>query len=327
MRYEVALIWEDQSKVHESYTRTKIDEIDVIECYVSTNGITGNKSILLDFRNSLRITDIRPQRFRGVEIQILPFSDKFELAIILMDSSLESIFVLLAEDLLKEVAKVSNQEEAFVSAFHTIGLWKKMFENFTHRGLTSEQQRGLFGELFFMKKSILNGVGKNDILLSWTGPDAANQDYFLRKIKVEVKTSIANHPLLQISNEMQLTSDSLSKLFIYFITLTEQRGEALTLNSLIDDLRNSFSTDYRLTDIFNAKLISSGFQDEYAEQYALREYIVRDTTVYEVTNGFPRITSADLLNGVHHVVYKIEPAACTNFTVTSDIFFEEFAKS
>ena len=221
MRYEVALIWEDQSKVRESYTRTKIDEIDVVECYISTNGITGNKSILLDFKNGLNMAEVRSQRFRGVEIQILPFSDKFELAVILMDSSLESVFVLLAEDLLKEIAQVSNQEDAFIAAFRTIGLWKKMFENFTHIGLTSEQQRGLFGELFFMKKSISNGVGMNDILVSWTGPDAANQDYFLKNIKVEVKTSIANHPLLQISNEMQLASDSLSKLFIYFITLTD----------------------------------------------------------------------------------------------------------
>ncbi|WP_426582713.1 PD-(D/E)XK motif protein [Mucilaginibacter sp. R-33] len=321
MNYETELIWNSHVGDFQGYIKTKIPEIAVVDCYIATNGFTGNRALLIDFNIDLSTADFKFQRFRGVEIQILHLPDKQELAVILMENSLSGVFTLLVEDMLSEMSDCSNESMALAAAFRIIGLWKRMFENLSPDGLTAEQQRGLFGELYFMRQAVNEGISPALMLESWQGPDAANQDYIINNIGVEIKATAANHASIQISNEWQLSSAHLDKLFLYLLELTERKGEALTLNSIISELRNTFGTNPALMDNFSQKLIRAGYLDEHTALYQRKDYVVRRISAFQVTTGFPKISGEDVPDGIHSITYKIEPAACDDYRIEPDNLF------
>jgi hypothetical protein len=321
MIYQTDLIWQSQAGNAQQYFRTKVDEIANVDCFIATNGITGNRLLLVDFDRKINLPEFKIQRFRGVEIQLLNLDDKYELAIILMESSLHGIFTLLAEDMLKEIATCENQQAAVITTFRVISQWKRMFESLSPSGLTGEQQKGLFGELYFMLQGILSGIEPGLILNGWSGPDALNQDFILNGNGIEIKATGANHAVLQISNELQLNGSHLVKLFIYLLIIDERKGRLLTLNTLIADLHLHYASIPEFTDLFNEKLLKAGYQEAHAEQYENREYIVRNSRSYQVTEGFPCITPPDLRDGIHHVSYRIETAACTDYEISTEDLF------
>jgi hypothetical protein len=321
MNYQTDLIWQTHAGNTQQYFRTKIDEIKSLDCFIGTNGITGNRTLLIDFDKAIKLPDFKIQRFRGVEIQLLNLAEKYELAIILMENSLQDIFTLLAEDMLKEIAVCEDQQTAITAAFRVISHWKRMFESLSLSGLTAEQQKGLFGELYFMLQSILAGIEPGIILDGWSGPDALNQDYVINGTGIEVKTTGANHAILQISNELQLNGSHLEKLFIYLIIIDERKGRLLTLNTLISQLHVYYAANPDLTDLFNVKLLKAGYQDGQAKQYDNREYIIRSIKSHRIADGFPCITPPDLPDGIHHVTYQIETAACIDFEITPEELF------
>jgi len=325
MSYGVELIWDSQTADKQRFVKVRIDEIPAVQCFVATNGITGNRSLLIDFSGETVLPEFRIQRFRGVEIQILPLMDQRELAVILMENSLAGVVCLLTEDILKEIAECATATDAITATFRVISSWKRMFENLNLNGLSGEQQKGLFGELYFMQRLAEQNIDYQLVLDSWNGPDALNQDYVINGIGVEVKTTAANHPLVQVSNELQLSAQNLSNLFIYLVVIDERKGRLLTLNTLVSDLRQIFESSTELTDMFNDKLLKAGYQDDHFQQYENREYHVRDLKTYKVTEGFPCITLGIIPEGVHHVTYQIDTSACANFTIAVEELFVEIS--
>jgi hypothetical protein len=68
--------------------------------------------------------------------------------------------------------------------------------------LTAEEQRGLYGELFFLRKYLSSNNNYSEVINSWLGPHKEIKDFQLRQWAVEVKTSkeIINQKVI-ISNE------------------------------------------------------------------------------------------------------------------------------
>ncbi|BAU51893.1 hypothetical protein MgSA37_00042 [Mucilaginibacter gotjawali] len=176
-----------------------------------------------------------------------------------------------------------------------------------------------------MKQLTQQGVDYQVALDSWNGPDALNQDYIINGTGVEVKTTAANHPFVQVSNELQLSAQNLSKLFIYLVVIDERKGHLLTLNSLVCELRRVFESSDELADMYNDKLLKAGYEDEHYRQYENREYHIRDIKIYSVIEGFPCITPRIIPEGVHHVTYQIDTSACADFKVSPEELFAEIS--
>ena len=84
-------------------------------------------------------------------------------------------------------------------------MWQVLFERVPAEGLSEEAQRGLFGELAVLENLCLAELDKSEAVSSWTGPDAAHQDFKIGGAAVEVKTTLATrHARISITNEKQL---------------------------------------------------------------------------------------------------------------------------
>jgi hypothetical protein len=65
-------------------------------------------------------------------------------------------------------------------------------------------------------------------------------------------------------------------------------------------------------------LLEFGFTDLHAPRYAGTGYTVRDSRFFRVEPGFPRLTEADLPEGVGGLRYQLAIAACADFEVPAD---------
>ncbi len=318
MAFEVDLIWQSQQAENSKFIKSIIDEISCVDCFLATNCITNTRNFLIDFDSDVDFANVSISRFKGVEIQVIQIDDKKELVIALLENSLRNIFTLLIEDILKELSICKDQKSALKAVFTVISLWKRLFENTQPDGLTIEKQIGLYGELYFLLKSIESKGAESHVLDAWLGPDGYNQDFIFNTSAVEIKTSAANHPAIGITNELQLYNDTNNDLYLYFVSIDVRKGKTNTLNTLVDFIKKNFQSQPDLISTFSLKLQKYGYYEKDKELYNNRQFIVRSVKTYQIADGFPTLTPANIPDGIFNVSYKIELSACASFELNAE---------
>lgn len=306
-------IWESQLNASKNRViKHRIIEIIGLNCFVGTITFSNAKIFLLELDSIINIHQNYLKRFVGVEVQIIPSSNnKKELAIILLDEELADIFVVFIEDIINSLLDVNDSEKAIIIISKRINYWKKLFGKFSRNILTPEQQRGLFGELYFLNKVFIE-TNNNQIIYAWQAPNGTNQDFYTNSKAIEVKTSKSNSQSIKIANEYQLDISGLKKLFIAFYKLYEFQ-DGTTLTNIINDIRLLLISDMDLVNVFNAKLIDLGVLPEAEDEYNEIGYSVRDEKYYDVTTKFPKITALMVNESISKISYDVDLGYCQNF--------------
>jgi hypothetical protein len=306
-------IWESQLNSSKNRViKERVTQVQCLNCFIGTITFSNAKIFLLELESNVSIHHNYLKRFIGVEVQIIPGSNnKKELAIILLDEELTDIFVVFIEDIINSLLDISNSEDAIIIISKRINYWKKLFGKFSRSLLTPEQQRGLFGELYFINQVLIETNNKQ-ILNAWKAPNATNQDFYINFKAVEVKTSKSNSQSIKIANEYQLDISGLNKLFIAFYKLYEF-PDGTTLIDIINDIRLFLNKDIELIHTFNAKLITLGILPEVEDEYDEIGYSVREEKYYNVNSEFPKITALVVNESISKISYDIDLGYCMNF--------------
>ncbi|MHB1106497.1 MAG: PD-(D/E)XK motif protein [Lutibacter sp.] len=311
-------IWDNQVTSYKNEViKERIVELKNINCCIGTITFSKAKIFTLEIEPGLNVHSNYLKRFIGVEVQVLPFNgdDNKELTIILLDEELTDVFVLFIEDIIKSLLIASNSAEALTIIANRINYWKKLFGKYASGLLTPEQQRGLFGELFFLKKILDSNSNYQIIINAWQAPTGSNQDFYFDGKAVEVKTSKSNNSTIKISNEFQLDSTGLKSLYIAFFKLNEYPDENHTLLNMIEEIRFLLNTDIDLLKEFNLKLESLGITPETEEEYNTVGYVIRNEKYYQVTDEFPKIISSMVNEAVSKISYEISPIEFEKFEI------------
>lgn len=232
----------------------------------------------------------------------------------LLDSRLSDIFAVLCDDLIATVAEVHDDSLLARVLLTRFENWKTLFDKARSTGLSPEEQRGLFGELYFVRKAISSVVEARSILESWLGPSGGVWDFQTGPTALEVKTTIASgHKHIRISNERRLDRTNLEKLYLYVLSLDRIDSAGETLNALVDEIDRMM--DFGESNRFKSKLYEYGYFDHHRDLYDLIGYVVCGETFYEVRDDFPRIEESDLKLGVGDVKYSIALAGCEQYSV------------
>jgi hypothetical protein len=309
-------IWDNQLNASKNKViRERVIQISGLTCFIGTITFSNAKIFILEIDSNINIPQNYLKRFIGVEVQIIPSSNnKKELAIILLEEELRDIFIVFIEDIINSLLDINNSEIALNIISKRINYWKKLFGKFSTNLLTPQQQRGLFGELYFLNKVLIENNYKQ-IINAWKAPNGTNQDFYTTAKAIEVKTSISNSQTIKISNEYQLDTSGLEKLFIVFYKLYEFPS-GTTLISLINDIRLLLNGDIDLLNNFNVKLINLGIYSELEEEYNEIGYRIRDEKYYKVTSEFPKITALMVDESISKISYGIDLGYCINFETT-----------
>lgn len=259
---------------------------------------------------------------RGLSVDVESFSvgrmaPTHFLAVSCNEQVLDGVLLGLVEDVRRALAQ--DDRDRPLSVLKVIKAWR-WFWGVGQSGLSEERARGLFGELWFLRRWM--GAPSSVTVSRWKGAESAIQDFEWEGELVEVKMRTARTgPVThKISSLDQLASPERGRLWLFSLHAVEDGQSSNSLPSLVNDLRGQLGSDPVALDAFHRKLAEYGYSPAQSLKYS-RGYRVQAERLYEVREGFPRLTRssfpAGLPAGVDDVQYSVDMAACESFLVAS----------
>lgn len=267
-------------------------------------------------------TDVNISNFSNLqEIQVDLFASPNELnknilIFKLLNFEHEDIFAVLCEDLIASISEETNEKIIIREVLNRFEKWKSLFNKIGLQGLKPEAQRGLFGELYFLRKFLRTTNNFLSIVNTWTGIEKQIRDFQSGSWAVEVKTTQGNnHQKVQISSERQLDTTNLDDLFLYHISLEQQQNSGETLNDIVDSVMDILRSEIIALNKFKSKIYEFGYFDLQRNLYETVGYHIRQDEFYKVEKDFPRIEENNLRAGVGDVKYSIILSQCAPFSI------------
>lgn len=248
-------------------------------------------------------------KFREIKLEVLNDAkdlNKQFLLILLLNAQHKDIFSTLCQDLVCGVSEIIDENILIDHLAERLIKWQSLFEKLGPQGLSDNAQRGLFGELYFLRKYLSNSSDSAKCINNWMGPEKAIQDFQYSNWAVEVKTTHGkNHQKIHISSERQLDDSIITNIFLFHLSLDIRMDYGETLNFIIEDIIKMISENSLATNQFKFKLIESGYFDIHKKLYNDIGYTIRHENIYSVIGDFPRITEKEIPIGVGDVKYSI----------------------
>ncbi|CAG0967593.1 hypothetical protein METP3_01239 [Methanosarcinales archaeon] len=318
---------EDDSK-YETGTcilKRRLEPLSSCDVFLGYEKPVNRRMLLLriSFSNTPEIESL--PRSKGFEVMAVSFPEDDEdhatLELILTDSRFNDIFTNLVQDVVDNITAQKNEKSMIKAFIERLVKWQQFLDRYGQEGLGDEAQRGLYGELWFMRKYLIPILGINKAIDAWKGPARKAQDFQFSDCAVEVKTTISKqHQKMNIASERQLDDTGLASLFLQHLSLMESSGSGETLNDIVEDIRKTIADEPAASQKMEDSLFDAGYLNAQAHRYNKTGYNVRYSSIFRVNEGFPRITERDLANGVGDVHYSINVSECMHYAVTESDF-------
>lgn len=284
------------------------------------------RCIALKVKSTPAISLSRYSNLKDISPELLPDerdNSKVYLLIVLKNSHHQDVFATLCEDLINGIAKIQEEDKVVKELLNRLEKWKSLFDKASAEGLSPEEQRGLYGELYFLNKWITNSADYSKCIQSWVGAEKAIRDFQFSDWALEVKTTRGNnHQKIQVNSERQLDTENLNTLILLHLSLEVQQQNGETLNELVDAIKNFLSTDIASQTQFRSKLLQAGYFNHHRHLYENAGYQIRQENYYLVNNEFPRIEEKDIRRGVGDVKYSIILSEYSDYMITENLVLE-----
>jgi Putative PD-(D/E)XK family member, (DUF4420) len=256
-------------------------------------------------------------RARGFEVLPVAISPgpkgTVQLQLRCVDRAWSDVFSALSSDLVNRLEKEPSAAAAVISLRKRLSIWHAFFQRGAN-GLSAQQQRGLFGEVWCLQNLLIKAWGAERAVDSWQGPYGAAHDFRGPEVALEVKATLMEAAsAMKISNEHQLASDAVRRLFLCQVVLALHEAGQKSLPDLVREVSSQLGqVDPTVMAEFEDRLQASGYLHLEAAKYPER-YSVPSYALYRVIEGFPRLTPADLAEGIETVTYVLRTSSLTTF--------------
>lgn len=237
----------------------------------------------------------------------------------LADSTNWELFLALCNDLV-ESTRMAKPSLGLRFIIARLKKWQELLRRASSAVLSEEEIKGLLGELMFLKSHLIPAFGFHDAVSFWQGPAGYPQDFAVNGCAIEVKCHEGSRSSkIFISSPDQLCSRLPDTyLFVYIVSKsTSENPCSINLLGVVADIRRKIEAASQETlAVFEGLIASVGYVDlaRYSESY----YLITDSVMYKIENGFPRICPSDLMPGVSDVSYRIDLNQCDDFEGNPD---------
>lgn len=185
-----------------------------------------------------------------------------------------------------------------------IRAWQEFMRR-TPRGLSSEAEVGLAGELAFLSLLLDAGMNASSVMESWLGPTGGVQDFQIGSGSIEVKATLSDNGFLaQISSLEQLDDSFRSPLFLAGIRFVQgETGRAL--GDMARVLSEKLSATPGAAADFADKLVAAGFPLGHHGKYT-RRFALYSVRILEVGRDFPRLIPGNVVDAIRRVKYELD---------------------
>lgn len=291
-----------------------------LKVYCTYSYPNGSYGIALSFPKAIKF-NLKP--FEGLSIlkvtlyEDSSYKENHMVCASMADADKKEVFSYLCESVISTMSEQNSITDTVRAFGNTLLRWKNLFDTERNPGLSKEEQLGLYGELYLLRKCILANHSKSefDVVQHYVGCEKALRDFQGENWAIEVKTSAKNNPQsITINGERQLDDSKIDNLFLYHLSVEVSQFTGETLRELIVDIKKLLDKDLAAVALLNSKLFAAGYLDEHHSMYTAR-YQTRGEKYYLVEDSFPRIREADLLPGVGNITYSIVVADCIQYQV------------
>lgn len=226
----------------------------------------------------------------------------------LEDDAYEEEFLRLCWDMI-EASRYSSRPLATLSKRYKS--WQRFLSQ-NISGMSFSSQKGLLGELLFLSEYAASHDYKTAIH-GWCGPDGADQDFQFDDTWYEIKTISLSAETVKISSLQQLKQENTGYLTIFVLETTQSETDKVSLNKVVDKIRNDISSEPELEDVFNMRLFKYGYRDSDREEYDTHHFRYVEKRLYMVDSSFPKLTSDNVSSAVVACTYELSLPAISNF--------------
>ena len=221
------------------------------------------------------------------------------------EQRVNDIFASICANIVGSILEAKSEKEGVRLVITQLRKWKDLFSKRRNQKLSPQEQQGLYGELYYLRK-LLYKIDKTKAISTWVGPEMAPKDFQSDMWAVEIKTTSATSQSgISINGEFQLDESDVEYLFLYNLVVEVSQQEGNTLPDIIAAIRGILAEDKKAADLFESKLLLSGYFDLDSELYKERHYHIRKEQYFSVKDEFPRIKKDELRTGVSDVKYSI----------------------
>lgn len=247
------------------------------------------------------------QQFEKENLSLKYFSKERCLCIVLNDNFFVDLFDDLILSTYCKINKVYNPEEysdLFVKHFIK---WSAFFENKRSVGLSGDQVKGIFGELFYLKNLLIEStLNVDDILISWRGPYDVGHDFVFDFKDYEIKTIENTKNNISISSEFQLESENGKELELVVISVILDIVSGISIKNIINEIKIIVLNKFGDNTIFFNALLQKGLSPNNLEEYEIYKFIPISEIAYDCNNdNFPKLIRASIPEQITKVSYTI----------------------
>jgi len=289
-----------------------------------------NKLLIMEFNSSIDITDRLP-KLRGLNIEISPSpsQNKHIIVVKLLESGNSDIFSHLCSDIIHAVNQVETEEGAVKTFLMRTWRWHRMLASGgKYQKLSPDEQKGLIAEFYILEQILFPIIGIDASVRTWKGPLDALHDFEIDEVHLEAKARKASpDPKISISSPGQLDSSGVTKLYLHVSEINEQIGsnkDSFTVIEVAEKIKSKIIAHSPVSlDMYLEKLFSAGLDvtDDYSEE----QWQFGEHDLYEVTDGFPRITLDMCSDGITELTYRLLVNKCKKFKVNVEDFRKEIS--
>lgn len=213
------------------------------------------------------------------------------------------VFAELCQDII-EALRAGVPDHRAASAFiDRVERWRRLLEKGAS-GLSVEETRGLIGELSVLRTVVLSRWSPEQAVAAWTGPLALPQDFLLPDgTHLEVKAVGRHADTVRINGLRQLDAgdDELRLLTAGMERTGADAPGAVTVGFLVEAIRRELAGAPGAAVEFERLIAFTGWTGD-RDGYAVRLGLIN---AYPVDEGFPRLTSNSVPNGVLDASYTV----------------------
>ncbi|WP_355660236.1 PD-(D/E)XK motif protein [Halomonas salifodinae] len=236
--------------------------------------------------------------------------------LICTDSTLDQVFGELVDEIL---ARISSGREPFAAVGSTLEDFRALLFPSRTSEINLEALVGLLGELHVLDLLTRRSIKAVDC---WVGPLELRHDFRTESHAVEVKaTRRSDSSETTIHGIDQLAPPPGGKLLLVKVVLEPAPDGAIRLANLYQALLEVGVSREALRE----RLLTAGCEDPLAPAWNSRSFTLESISAWEVSEGFPRLTSDEieagsLPPGVSSVQYVIDLAIASRYRLDEKQF-------
>ena len=252
-----------------------------------------------------------------IEVHIGKRADeRWALSFSLNDSKFEDIFYHFCDDIAESSEDVSDEDQGALFICNRYIKWQQLLKKNSSGLLSFSEIKGLIGELIFLKNFLFKKHTSKESLLSWIGPNKADQDFVCPECWYEVKAVVSGAESVHISSVEQLDSEKPGELVVIYLDKTSQSDpNKITLNDLIDKITESLTYGDERRILKNILIEQGYFAREEYDEYVFK---YSGHARYAVKVGFPTLQRKNLPQAVAEVKYTISLSSISEYIIKEE---------